>query len=92
VDFHADPAPSSLVTTQFAGEMDNVVFADVDIGPQTWQWVTPKNKHNAFKPKDVRLFGVKTGGMAGYVPPEKGPPGLSESAACDGKQFPKGVK
>ena len=92
VDFHADPAPSSLVTTQFAGEMDNVVFADVDIGPQTWQWVTPKNKHNAFKPKDVRLFGVKTGGMAGYVPPEKGPPGLSESAACDAKQFPKGVK
>ena len=92
VDFHAEPAESPLVTTQFAGEMDNVIFADVNIGPQTWQWVTPKNKHNAFRPKDVRLFAVKTAGMAGYIPPEKGPTGLLESDECDRAKFPKGTK
>jgi len=88
VGLHAEPDEAPLVVTQFAGDMENVVFADVSTGSQTWQWVSPKNKTNMFRPKAVRLFSVKTAGMSGYDAPAEGDGALLISETVPRDMFP----
>jgi hypothetical protein len=66
VDINVETTYKSLITTQFLGAMENVLFINVQTPNQEWQWATPKNKRQIFQPKDVRLYGVKNLGFSGY--------------------------
>jgi len=83
-------APST-VHTQFFGPVENVLFANVTVKNQTWQWMTEKDGRANFAPKDVRLLGVAADGFAGFDTVD-GSRGLTVLPECDETIFPKGEK
>lgn len=75
-------------STEFKDRIENVVFARVDLGSQSWWWVRTATNVGTAMPMDVRLFDVKT---AGFRDAES-VGGVKVSEECDILWFPKGEK
>lgn len=65
VQFDSSLAPAT-VETQFSGPCENVYLRNIDTGSQTWRWTSGSMEKANFRPKDVRLHGVRCGGFSGF--------------------------
>ena len=91
VNVTVDSCAPSTVHTQFFGPVENVLFVNVAVRNQGWQWMTLRDGRANFVPKDVRLLGVEADGFSGYET-DDGSAGLTISPNYDETCFPKGEK
>lgn len=91
VNVTVDSSAPTTVHSQFFGPVENVLFANVAVKNQTWQWMTAKDGRANFQPKDVRLFGVTADEFTGFGT-DDGSEGLTVSPDYDETIFPKGEK
>ncbi len=91
VNVSVETETEPTVHPQFFGPVENVLFVNVTVKGQSWQWMTKKNGRDNFAPKDVRLYGVVCDGFSGYDTVD-GAAGLTISSDYDILFFPKGEK
>lgn len=91
VDIEVETTGGELMQSQFNQEAENLIFANVTVTEQAWQWMQPKNGRGNFVPTDVRLFAVKCAGFSGFDEID-GSRGLTILPEYDIIQFPKGEK
>jgi len=91
VNVTVEACAPATVHTQFFGPVENVLFANITVKNQTWQWMTQKDGRANFVPKDVRLFGVKADAFTGFDTVD-GSCGLTMLPDYDERIFPKGEK
>lgn len=82
------PAEDSSFSTEFKEGVENVIFARVDLGAQTWWWVRTATNVGNVRPDDVRLFASK----AAVFRDADLASGVKVAEECDILCFPKGEK
>ena len=91
VNVSVETETGPTVRPQFFGPVENILFVNVAVKGQGWQWMTKKNGRDNFQPVDVRLLGVTCDGFSGYDVVD-GSAGLTIAADYDILFFPKGEK